>query len=81
MIYAYPKKGIDEFSRILMEFDPYHYQLQRVTVFEIDGATSEFVFTNIRENVGIRAAIFDFKVPPNVELLENDRDSSVDSGG
>ena len=81
MIYAYPKKGIDEFFRILMEFDPYHYQLQRVTVFEIDGATSEFVFTNIRENIGIKANLFDFKVPPNVELLENDRDSGVDSGG
>ena len=70
MIYAYPKQGIDEFSKILMEFDPYHYQLQRVTVFEVDGATSEFVFSNIRENTGTKTSLFNFKIPANVEVLE-----------
>ena len=81
MIYAYPKQGIDEFSKILMEFDPYHYQLQRVTVFEVDGATSEFVFSNIRENIGTKTSLFNFKIPANVELLENDKHSGMDSGG
>ncbi|MFN8006067.1 MAG: outer membrane lipoprotein chaperone LolA [Terriglobia bacterium] len=81
MIYAYPKQGIDEFSKILMEFDPYHFQLQRVTVFEIDGATSEFVFTHIQENQGTKSSLFDFKIPPGVEVLENDKDSGMDSGG
>ena len=70
MIYAYPKQGIDEFSKIVMEFDPYHYQLQRVTVFEVDGATSEFVFSNIRENTGTKTSLFNFKIPANVEVLE-----------
>jgi outer membrane lipoprotein carrier protein len=81
MIYAYPKQGIDEFSKILMEFDPYHYQLQRVTVFEIDGATSEFVFSNIKENIGTKTSLFNFKIPSNAEVLENDKDSGMNSGG
>ena len=81
MIYAYPKQGIDEFSKILMEFDPYHYQLQRVTVFEIGGASSEFVFSNIRENTGTKTSLFNFKIPANVEVLENDKHSGIDSGG
>jgi outer membrane lipoprotein carrier protein len=81
MIYAYPKKGIDEFSKILMEFDPYHYQLQRVTIFETGGATSDFVFSNIRENLGTKSSLFDFKIPAHVEVLENDSYSAMDSGG
>jgi outer membrane lipoprotein carrier protein len=76
VIYAYPKKNIDEFSRILMEFSPQTYQLQRVTVFDIDGSASEFVFTNIKENLGAAAQLFDFKVPPNTEVLENNEPSS-----
>jgi outer membrane lipoprotein carrier protein len=71
VICAYPKKNIDEFAKILMEFSPQTYQLQRVTVFDIDGSTSEFVFTNIRENLGTSAQIFDFKVPPSTEVLES----------
>ena len=71
VIYTYPKKGIDEFSRILMEFDPQNFQLQRITVIEIDASTSEFVFTNIKENIGTSDQSFDFKIPPNVEVLES----------
>lgn len=69
-IYAYPKKTIDEFVRILMEFSPQTFQLQRVTVFDIDGTTSEFVFTNIQENLGTPTQAFTFKVPPNTEVLD-----------
>lgn len=71
VIYAYPKKGIDGFFRILMEFDPQNYQLQRISIVEIDASTSEFVFTNIKENIGTRDQDFDFKVPPNVEVLQS----------
>jgi outer membrane lipoprotein carrier protein len=71
VICAYPKKDIDEFAKILMEFNPQTYQLQRVTVIDIDQSTSEFVFTNIRENLGADPRMFDFKVPPHTEVLES----------
>src|SRR5262245_10784175 len=69
VLYAYPKKDIDEFSRILMEFDPHSLQLQRITIFEVDGSKSEFVFRNIKENLGLNAQMFSFKVPANVEVV------------
>jgi outer membrane lipoprotein carrier protein len=70
-ILAYPKKGIDEFARILMEFSPQTFQLQRVTVFHVDGTMNEFVFTNIQQDLGVTAGIFDFKVPPGTEVIES----------
>ena len=71
VILAYPKKGIDEFARILMEFSPQTFQLQRVTVFDVDGTTSEFVFTNIQQDLGTAAGIFDFKAPPGTKVIES----------
>ena len=71
VILAYPKKGIDEFARILMEFSPQTFQLQRVTVFDVDGTTSEFVFTNIQQDLGTATEMFDFKVPPGTEVIES----------
>ena len=72
VLYAYPKKNIDEFSKVLMEFDPATLQLQRVTIYDIDGSTSEFVFSNIKENSGLKALLFSFKIPPNVDVLGSD---------
>ena len=71
VILAYPKKGIDEFARILMEFSPQTFQLQRVTVFDVDGTTNEFVFTNIQQDLGTTAGTFDFKAPPGTEVVES----------
>ena len=71
VILAYPKKDIDEFARILMEFSPQTFQLQRVTVLDADGTTSEFVFTNIQQDLGTAAGIFDFKTPPGTEVIES----------
>jgi len=69
VILAYPKKGIDEFARILMEFSPQTFQLQRVAVFDVDGTTNEFVFTNIQQDLGMTAGIFEFKAPPGTEVI------------
>lgn len=69
ILYAYPKKNIDEFSKVLMEYDPGRLELQRIIIFDIDGSTSEFVFTNIKENLGLSLKIFEFQIPPNVEVI------------
>ncbi len=76
VLYAYPKKSVEEFARILMEFDPNRLELQRIAIFDIDGSESEFVFTNIKKNVGLSAQIFDFKIPPNVEVVGAEQDLS-----
>ncbi len=76
VINAFPKKTIDEFLRVLMEFDPGLFQLQRVTIFDIDGSSSEFVFTNIKENTGLASQIFSFRMPPGVEVIGTNADSN-----
>ncbi len=69
ILYAYPKKNIDDFSKVLMEYEPGRVQLQRVIIFDIDGSTSEFVFTNIKENSGLSPKLFEFHIPSNVEVI------------
>ena len=76
VLYAYPKKDIDEFAKILMEFDPHSLQLQRIAIFEVDGSKSEFVFTNIKENLGLTAQLFNFKIPAGVEVVGRDVEST-----
>jgi outer membrane lipoprotein carrier protein len=69
ILYGYPKKNIDEFSKVLMEYEPGKVQLQRLIIFDIEGSTSEFVFTNIKENCGLSAKLFEFHIPNNVEVI------------
>ena len=74
VLYAYPKKGIDDFSKVLMEYEPAKLQLQRVIIFDIDGSTSEFVFANIKENLDLSPKLFEFHTPPNTEVIGSERD-------
>jgi len=69
LLYAYPKKGGGDFAKVLLEFDPSAIQLQRIVIFSVDGSRSEFIFTHIRENLGLNAALFDFQLPPGVEVV------------
>ncbi len=59
--------GIDD---IVIEVDPTNYQVRRLAFSSADGSRSEFIFSNIRTNTGLRSSTFDFKIPPGVEVLE-----------
>jgi outer membrane lipoprotein carrier protein len=69
LLYAYPKKSVSDCSKVLMEYDGRSMQLQRIVIYSWDGSKSEFIFTNIKENSGLGAGLFDFKIPPNVEIV------------
>jgi hypothetical protein len=68
-LYAYPKKGGEEFAKVLLEYDPTNLQLQRIVIFSVDGSRSEFIFTRIRENAGLNTTLFNFHVPAGVEVV------------
>ena len=53
-----------------MEVDPENYQIRRLLLAHADGSRSEFVFSNIRFDVGLRSSLFDFKVPPGVQVVD-----------
>ncbi len=68
VVRMYPKRKTD-LQEVLMEVDPANYQIRRLLLAHQDGSRSEFIFSNIRTNTGLRANMFDFKVPPGVDVV------------
>ena len=64
-----PKRKTD-LKELIMEVDPQNFQIRRLVLEHNDGARSEFVFMNIRTNTGLKASLFDFRVPPGVQVVE-----------
>jgi outer membrane lipoprotein carrier protein len=65
----YPKRqtGITD---VVLEVQPANYHVRRLLLSYTDGSQSEFIFSSIRTNAGLRSSFFDFKVPPGVEVVE-----------
>jgi outer membrane lipoprotein carrier protein len=64
-----PKRKTD-LKELIMEVDPQNFQIRRLVLDHSDGSHSEFIFSNIRTNTGLKATLFDFKVPPGVQIVE-----------
>ncbi len=69
VVRMYPKRKTD-FQEILMEVDPADYLIRRLVLAHMDGSRSEFLFSAIRTNTGLRSSMFDFKLPPGVEVVQ-----------
>jgi outer membrane lipoprotein-sorting protein len=64
-----PKRKTD-LKDVLMEVDLQNFQIRRLILDHTDGSQSEFIFSNIRTNTGLKASQFDFKVPTGVHVVE-----------
>lgn len=64
-----PKRETD-LKELVMEVDPATFLIRRVDMSYIDGQRQEFIFSNIRTNVGLKTSLFDFAVPVGVEVIE-----------
>ena len=64
-------KHLQDFDELRVEFDPNTFQMARLSIIEPDGDRSDFIFSNIRENVPAPSAQFTFKAPPGVEVRDN----------
>lgn len=69
VIRMYPRRKTD-LNEVVMEVDPATYQIRRLMLTHSDGSHSEFIFSNIRINSGLRPALFDFKVPAGVQVVD-----------
>jgi outer membrane lipoprotein carrier protein len=69
VIRMYPKAKTD-LQEVVMEVDPASYFIRRLLLAHSDGSRSEFIFSSIRTNTGLRAPLFDFSVPPGVEVIQ-----------
>ncbi len=65
-----PKRAVD-FKELLIEVEPNSLQLARLSIIETNSARSDFMFSNVRENVPVSANQFTFKAPPGVEVRTN----------
>jgi outer membrane lipoprotein carrier protein len=66
-----PKALADRISEVLLEINPAH-QIVRIVLSEIDGATTEFRFTDLKENQELSDRRFEFSPPLGVEVVEGE---------
>jgi outer membrane lipoprotein carrier protein len=64
-------KHLQDFDELRVEFDPETFQLERLSIIESDGDRSDFIFSNVKENISAPSAQFAFKAPPGVEVRDN----------
>lgn len=66
-----PKRNLG-FREVIVELEPVSAQISRVSLIENDGSRSDFLFSNLRENVHMKSDEFTFKAPVGVEIRDND---------
>jgi outer membrane lipoprotein carrier protein len=74
LITLFPKAKERESSRnlqrIVVEVFPKTYFLRTVSLHEISGNVATFEFSELKPNLGLGDEVFDFKVPPDVEVVK-----------
>ncbi|MFP4082715.1 MAG: LolA family protein [Candidatus Aminicenantes bacterium] len=63
----------EEYSFILLEIDKKRWLIQKAIFFDWAGNKTEFQFSQIKINVSLSPDVFDLKVPPDVEIIEEYR--------
>lgn len=56
--------------KIVVEVQPKTYFIKRLSIHEISGNVSTFHFINLKPNSGLKNALFEFEVPPGVEVVK-----------
>lgn len=64
-----PKGMKDRISEVVLEISP-SFQIDRILIREVDGTTTDFLFSNPEENVPVQDSIFHFSPPAGVEVIE-----------
>ena len=68
-----PRTPQNEYEVLVLAIDPQSMALRALTTVDAQGGTSAFVFTNLRENVGIADKSFVFNVPRGVNVVDSPR--------
>jgi len=57
-------------SKLVVEVQPKTYFIKTVTIHEISGNISTFIFSGLKPNTGLKSDLFEFKVPAGVEVVK-----------
>jgi outer membrane lipoprotein carrier protein len=64
-----PRRPQEDFEEAEIEVRPDDGQVMRVSLLDQQGNRTEFLFEDIRENLGLPDYLFRFEIPPGVEVL------------
>jgi outer membrane lipoprotein-sorting protein len=64
-----PKKAEREYDWLTLVVDAGSYQIRSLSTADSQGGQSTFVFTNLKENVGLADTTFAFKIPRGVDVV------------
>lgn len=56
-------------QKIVVEVFPKTYYIRTVSLYEISGNVAVFEFSNLKANLGLGNEVFDFKAPPDTEVV------------
>ncbi|UVT21986.1 MAG: outer membrane lipoprotein carrier protein LolA [Nitrospira sp.] len=56
-------------QKIVVEVFPKTYFIRTVSLYEISGNVAVFEFSNLKPNLGLGNEVFDFKTPPDTEVV------------
>ena len=70
MLRGVPESMGDRIADVLLEINP-RYEIVRIVIHGNDGSTTEFRFSDVRENVRVDDSLFVYKAPPGVEVVED----------
>jgi outer membrane lipoprotein carrier protein len=69
-----PKQGRSEpdraIQRIVVEVQPKTYFLKTIALHEVSGNVATFEFSDLQPNTGLADEVFEFKTPPDVEVVK-----------
>jgi len=68
-----PKKPDADYAALIVRLDPGTLQIRELTTIDGQGGRSTFVLTKLQENTGLPDTQFAFRIPPNVDVLTDDR--------
>lgn len=66
-----PKAMADQINQVVLEINPAN-QIVRIVLDQIDGTTTEFRFSDLKENQEFSDRRFEFAPPPGVEVVKGE---------
>jgi outer membrane lipoprotein carrier protein len=56
--------------KIVLELQPKSHFIKRLAIHEVSGNVSTFQFENLKPNSGLKNTLFEFQIPPGVEVVK-----------
>jgi outer membrane lipoprotein carrier protein len=66
-----PRTPQADYESLVLSVDPATLALRGLVALDMQGGTSSFTFTNLRENIGLADRQFTFEVPRGVEVIRD----------